>query len=521
MRRCGVTTMVAVTAVGAMLAACGDATREILTDDAADRCARLSTLSIPATAITDAVFVDAHDAVPEHCRVQGQVETPGDGNVDSNQVGFQVGLPTEWNGDFYFQGLGAFAGHLGSLDTGLSRGYASATTDTGHRGSAELQAKPEYDGSWALNNRPRQIDYAYRGTHVATVAAKAVAGAYYGNEPRYSIFSGCSNGGRQGLMEAQRYPNDYDGIIANSPAISVIDMLIAWIWQAQAQLATPDAWLSPRDLAALSEATIRVGDPADGLTDGIIADPRAVAADVHTLGLADALTPAQLATAQAIYAGPGSEHSDLAIAGHPIGHEEGWASFMTGSAPPVVGHDGIPRFPSGQGAPPAYTFVNEFLRYFFFSDPTYDVRRFDLVHDRHVLEGLRAELDATDPDFTAYARGGGKLLITHGWANPALNAAAAVQYYDEVAEATRVHPIDGYLRLFMVPGMFHCGGGPGPHTFDALSTMESWLHQGLAPDWMTASGESGERLLCPYPDVAVHDGTNSVSVASSFTCSPT
>lgn len=238
MRRRGVTTMVAVTAVGAMLAACGDATREVLTDDAVDRCARLSTLSVPATAITDAVLVDAHDAVPEHCRVEGQVETLGAGNVDSNRVAFQVGLPTEWNGDFHFQGLGGFAGHLGSLDTGLSRGYASATTDTGHRGSAELQAKPEYDGSWALNNRPRQIDYAYRGTHVATVAAKAVAGAYYGNEPRYSIFSGCSNGGRHGLMEAQRYPDDYDGIIANSPAISVIDVLITWIWQVQAQLAT-------------------------------------------------------------------------------------------------------------------------------------------------------------------------------------------------------------------------------------------------------------------------------------------
>lgn len=310
---------------------------------ARDRCEAISDAQVAQTTITETRLVEATDQVGEHCLVDGFVTTPGNEVVESNQVGFRVGLPAEWNHDFYFQGVGGLAGTIGDLTAGLERGYASASTDTGHQA-------PSLDGRWALNNRPAQIDYAHRGVHVATVAAKEITEVYYGQSQRYAVFNGCSNGGRQAMMEAQRYPGDYDGVIAQAPALAVADTVTSWTWQTLAQLSEPGAWLSPQDLAKLSDATLSQNDQRDGLADELISEPRRASFQPHKLA-AGTLTPGQLDTVRAIYAGPTGPDGEQLVPGQPIGHEEGWASWITGSAAPVPGPDGSAGIPAGWCAP--------------------------------------------------------------------------------------------------------------------------------------------------------------------------
>lgn len=483
----------------------------------AGRCAAVAHAELVDTTITGTKIVSATTSTPEYCEVDGYVTTPGDGVIASNEVNFRVGLPTTtWNSDFFFQGVGGLAGVIGPLDVGLRRGYASASasTDTGHQGSTKL-GNPVMDGSWALNNRPKVIDYGYRGVHVATVAAKAVVEEYYGRPLRRSIFNGCSNGGRQGLMEAQRYPADYDGIVSQSPAFNAIDTITAWIWQMQAQLAEPGGWVSPAELPALSAASLRNNDGKDGLVDGLVSDPARAQFEPGPLVADKALTPEQVRAARAIYSGRGRP-----VAGHPLGHEDGWLSYITGTVPPVAGPDGRLVFPFSPSAPAAYTFSNEFLRYFFFNDPTYDLTDFTFARDAAVLETLRSTLDATDPDLGAFHARGGKLLVAHGWADPALGASAPIDYHTSVVDRMGAKTTSEFFRLFMAPGMFHCGDGPGPNSFDALTSIERWVYDGVAPAAMVATNPASgrSRPLCPYPAVAVYNGSGSVDAADNFTC---
>jgi feruloyl esterase len=482
-----------------------------------DRCAAVAEARLADTTIVQTKVVQATATVPEYCQVDGYVTTPGDGAISHNEVNFRVGLPTTtWNSDFYFQGVGGLAGVIGALDTGLQRGYASASTDTGHQGSSEL-GNPVMDGSWALNNRPKIVDFGYRGVHVATVAAKAVVSEYYGRAPRRSIFNGCSNGGRQGLMEAQRYPDDYDGVISVAPAFKAIDTIKSWIWQAQAQLAEPGAWLSPAELGALARASLQANDARDGLVDGLVSDPARAHFEPGRLVATDALTPAQVRAALAIYSGHGQ-----AVEGHPEGHEDGWLAYVTGAVAPVVGPDGDLAFPFSPAAPAGYTFANEFLRYFFFNDPTYNLTSFDFVRDADKLETLRSTLDATDPDLGAFRARGGKMIMAHGWADPALNAWGPIDYHARVADRMGADATSEFFRLFMAPGMFHCAGGPGPYSFDALTAMEGWLDTGVAPASMVAANPATGRTrpLCPYPTTAVYGGSGSIDVAANFACEP-
>ncbi|MFI6532031.1 tannase/feruloyl esterase family alpha/beta hydrolase [Nonomuraea sp. NPDC050547] len=494
--------------LAAALVAVGDPVRAD-----AGRCAALMNATVTDTTITRATTVTATTSVPEHCLVDAYVTTPGDATVPSNRVNFRLGLPAAWNSDFYFQGVGGLAGHIVPFDEGLRRGYASAATDTGHQGASPL-GHPELDGRWALGNRPKQIDYAYRGVHVSTVAAKAITAIHYGRDTRKAIFNGCSNGGRQGLMEVQRYPADYDGVIAEGPAFAAGDTFLRWISQAQAQLATSGSWLSPSTLPILSAESLKRGDARDGLTDGLVADPRKAAVNPGRLIGPGKLTRAQAAAARTIYRGPGP------LRGHPAGHEELWRSYITGSAPPQMGPDGKLVFPFSLAAPLSYTFANEFLRYFLFSDPSYDLTRFDLAKDRPAVERIRALLDATDPDLTAYRARGGKLLMVHGWSDPALSGTAPVAYHRKVVAEMGAARTAGFFRLFMAPGMGHCAGGPGPNTFDALTAMEQWINRGTAPASILAthpaSGRS--RPLCPYPAVALYKGSGSIEDAANFTC---
>ncbi|MGP4024328.1 tannase/feruloyl esterase family alpha/beta hydrolase [Actinomadura sp. 3N407] len=516
--------MTSLIASSAMIGA--SATPATATPDTDHRCTALSDAHISATTITRTVLVPATGSIPEHCLVDGYVTTPGDASVPNNRVNVQVGLPTDWNHDLHFQGVGGFAGVIGPLDTGLRRGYASASTDTGHRGSDRL-GTPTLDGSWALGNRPAQTDYAYRGTHVATVAAQAVTTAYYRRAPRYSVFNGCSNGGRQGLVEAQRFPGDYDAVIADAPAIDVVGMLATWIRQMKAQLAANgDAWLPPGRLPALAAASLKRNDGKDGLVDGLIGDPRNARFDPGVLRSdrdpGDRLTNRQVETVRAIYRGLRSEPGRHLIPGQPIGHEDGWTRFITGTIPPETLPNGGTAFPSDPAAPFAYNAALEFLRYIVFSDPNYALQEFDMKTDLPALDkAIRRDYNADDPDLTAFAAHGGKLLITHGWADPALNPRTLIRYYGNVIDKTKPGTVSDFLRLFMVPGMFHCGGGPGTTAFDALPAMEKWLRRGIAPAQILATNPATGRTrpLCPYPQVARHQG-GSIEKAENFRCEP-
>src|SRR5262252_5683482 len=211
------------------------------------------------TTITSAAVVPAEKTTPEYCRVDGHVATPG------NTVNFRLGLPASWNGKFYFAGVGGFAGAIGTLTPGLDKGYASASTDTGHEGVVT-------DASWALNNPAKRIDFAYRGTHVTAVAAKALSEAYYGTAPRRAYFDGCSNGGRQALLEAQRYPDDFDGIIAGDPSFGTLGQVRrALVYQKL--LSSPDHFLSAAKVSLLAKSVLAACDKQDGLSDGLISDP--------------------------------------------------------------------------------------------------------------------------------------------------------------------------------------------------------------------------------------------------------
>lgn len=471
------------------------------------------------TTIASAVLTPAKEQTPEHCLVTGTVATPG------NSVRFQVGWPSRWNGKFLFQGVGGFAGSLGSLREGLQRGYATATTDTGHQGESGT------DGRWALNDRPKELDYGHRGTHAATVATKELTRAFFGDAPRYAYFNGCSNGGRQALMEAQRYPEDFNGIVAGDPSLGALGYVRRALTY-QTILASPDRVLSPEKLEVLSKASLAACDKSDGLADGLVTDPRLCRFDPATIECKngdgpDCLTRGQVESVKAIY-GEWKTSEGRKIHGFPVGHEAGqtgWPLWITGRSAPVAGANGKLAF-DAKSAPTGYRFADGFFRYMAFEkdDPSYDWMHFDLARDLPKIKTIAEILSPTNPDLTPFKKHGGKLLMYHGWADPAISAYGTIDYYREVVAAVGgKQQADDFVRLFLAPGMHHCRGGPGPNDFDSLSALEQWVEQGTAPKQLIASHATGGKVdrtrpLCPEPQVARYTGKGSIDDAASFRC---
>jgi feruloyl esterase len=472
----------------------------------------------PGTTITATAVVAAEGATPEYCRVDGHVATPG------NTVNFRLGLPAGWNGRFFFEGVGGFGGTIGSLNAGLEKGYASASTDTGHQGSV-------IDASWALNNPAKRIDYAYRGTHVTAAAAKSLSQAYYGMAPRHAYFDGCSNGGRQALMEAQRYPEDFDGIIAGDPSFGTLGQLRRTLVY-QTLLSSPEHFLSSAKVALLANAVMNSCDAEDGLADGLITDPRTCTFKPESLKCTgpdgpDCLTSAELETVNAI-------HGDLkgpfgrTLVRFPLGHEDGttgWQAWVTGASTPERRADSTValagRMPAG------YSFQDGYLRYLAFdgADGTFDWRTFNVERDGSKLQPFMDEFSPTNPDLSKLRGRGGKLILYHGWADPALSALGTIAYYEDVVKkAGGRSQSDRFVELFMVPGMHHCQGtGPGPNTFDMLTALDEWVERGARPSRVVASHASNKvvdrtRPICPYPQVAKYLGRGSVDQAENFQC---
>ncbi len=484
----------------------------------AAHCAAVKNVSVPATTLTSAALVAATTAVPEHCLVQGFVDT---------EIAFNLGLPSNWNGKFYHQGGGGFVGSIPSIAAGLARGYASIATNTGHTGAGVAAL----DGSWALNRPDRQVNFGHRGIHVVTVAGKQITEAAYSRTPNYSYFQGCSNGGRQALQEAQRYPHDFDGIIAGAPALDWTGLMIGFNWNSKALRAAP---IPPAKLTLIANAAVQRCDAADGLVDGLIDNPLKCDFDPASLQCSGAdapncLTAAQVGAVKKVYAGPSNSHGRQLHPGFPPGAEggatagagavSGWQTWISGPGSPAAPINGNPL---------QFTFSDHYLRYFVFSDPAYDpIAAFDFDRDPRALRETGRFINAQDTDLSAFREGGGKLILWHGWADHALMAERTIEYYNDVVDRVGSRKrADRFTRLYLAPGMHHCAGGPGPNVFDMLTPLERWVEQGVAPtsvistkykDNAAANGVERTRPLCEYPKVARHLG-GSINDAANFEC---
>jgi feruloyl esterase len=471
----------------------------------------------PGTTITEAALVAAKGERPRHCVVNGRAVS------SANAVNFRVALPERWNGKFLFLGVGGLGGTIADLEPGLVRGYATASTDTGHLAS---------ETDWA-SNREKEIDYGYRGTHVAAVATKAMTQAFYAEAPRHAYFDGCSNGGRQALMEVQRYPGDFDGVIGGDPATGT-PMQIGRAVVYQKMLASADSYLTPDAVELLSTATLAACDRTDGLEDGLIADPRLCRFDPSALACASGaaaatcLTSAQLAVVNQVYQGVRSRTGEVIAHPFPPGHEggvTGWRQWITGTEAPVQQSGGALAY-VGKTLPAGYSLMDFNFRFLSLEtdDPAYDWRKFDADRDLPRMQTMTQILTPGDPDLRPFMKEGGKLLLYHGWSDPAISALGTLAYHEAVVKTVGGPVVaDRFLRTYFVPGMHHCRGGPGPDQFDMLTAMENWVERGLTPELIVASrvvdGKTvRSRPLCAHPGVARYRGTGNIDDAANFVC---
>jgi feruloyl esterase len=467
-------------------------------------CVDLADLELPDLIAIGARTMPAEGDVPGHCRVDGTIEP---------SIVCQVNLPAAWNGRYYMVGNGGPAGQhpdtqAAARAQALAHGFAVGATDTGHDGREE----PGY--TFGVD-RQKAIDYAYRAVHVTAVAAKTIAEAYYAQPVRYAYWNSCSNGGRQGMLAAQRYPDDFDGIIANAPWVDQTGFAIGAIWNQQA---VADAGLTAGKLGVLSTAVLDKCDAIDGLRDGLIDDPRQCDIDVAddvpvcTAGLDDdsCLTPAQASAVQRIYDGPRDSAGRQLMSGFMPGSESAWLGLVVPATPDAV--------------PADFNLAQGIIQYMVLQPPRpdWDYRDFDFDRDPQLLDRWSRLADAGDINLRDFRAGGGKLIMTYGWSDQVLQPMMGVDYYEQTVTANGPDGED-FMRLFMLPGMTHCAGGPGPDQHDPVTAIVDWVETGKAPDRMIASKiENGEvtrsRPLCPYPQVARYDGAGDMDDAASFSC---
>ncbi len=439
-----------------------------------------------------------------------------------NEVNFRLGLPERWNGKYYFVGVGGLGGSIGSLNKGLERGYAAASTDTGHLTD---------DQTW-MANRAKEIDYGHRGTHVTAVAGKELTGAFYRQTVQHAYFDGCSNGGRQALMEVQRYPTDFDGIIAGDPATGT-PMQVGRALVYQKMLSAPENYLTAAKLELLSKATLAACDKTDGLEDGLVTDPRLCTFKPETLKCAgadgpDCLTAGQLAVVKQIYEGAKLPSGEVYSYGFPVGHEgstSGWRAWISGPEEPTKQEDGTLAY-TGRRLPSGYGLADSNMRYLALEtdDPAFNWRVFRFPDDLARMKTMSEILSPLNPDLRPYKARGGKLLMYHGWSDPAISAYGTVAYYEKVSKIVGgQQDVDAFAKLYLVPGMHHCSGGPGPNQFDMLTVLENWVEKGTSPGPVTATHSTDGRVdrsrpLCPHPQVAQYVGSGSVDDAANFRC---
>ena len=490
----------------------------LLAANIAASCESLQSLSLPDTTIVSASLVPAGPFTPPNANATAKpLQIPVDAcrvvGVVKPAVNFEVWMPAPsaeasgakasgWNGKFQGVGGGGFAGVIsyGAMITALNRGYATASTDPGHNPPG---------GSWAMGRPELIVDFAYRAIHEMTVKSKLIVEAFYGNAPSRSYFVGCSTGGRQGLMEAQRFPADYDGIVAGAPANYWTHLMAGTLSPAAVAIKDEATRLSIPKLQALNRGALAACDAADGVTDGLINNPPACKFDPGTLLCQGAetdacLTAPQVSAARQIYADATNPRTrEKIFPGMPPGGEVTW-SALVGKQP--------------------FPIPVDFYRYFVFSNADWDWRTFDFDKDVALADEKFAKiLNAVDPDLGAFKKRGGKLIMYHGWNDQLIQPQNSIDYFTSVQKKMGTGDTDDFARLFMAPGMTHCAGGAGPSSFDAVTALEQWVEKGVKPAQLVASHMSGgvvdrTRPLCPYPQVASYVGTGSIDEAANFVC---
>ncbi|MGH8446406.1 MAG: tannase/feruloyl esterase family alpha/beta hydrolase [Solimonas sp.] len=502
---------------------------------AADACAALQKFKLKDGAIDKVTAVAPPDTMDigfkglpplpvtaAYCRVEATLKpTP------ASHVRIEVWLPPadSWNGKFLGAGNGGYAGSFTSpylyMRGAVAQGYAVAGTDTGH--AANAMGEPP-SAAWALNQPELIKDYGYRANHVTAAAGKALVQAYYTKAPKRSYFQGCSDGGREALMEAQRFPEDYDGIIAGAPAYPWVRLVTGFAWNVLAVQRAPDAGLPPAKLSVLQDAVTRQCDKLDGVEDRQIEDPRQCKFDPASVLCPngtdgeECLTAAQVETARRIYNGPKNPRTGAQIyTGFPPGGEAvQWTQWITSPS-------------ADQRA-----FATEFYRNMVFNKPDWELKQLDFDRDvEKANAGAGAWLNADNPDLSAFVKRGGKLISYHGWADAAIPPQSTIEYYEAVKAKLGTETTEGFMRLYMAPGMAHCLGGPGPSDFDALGALDEWVDQKKAPASLIAARYESDfagllglpkgdplrtRPLCPYPQVARYKGTGSIDRAENFSC---
>ncbi len=460
--------------------------------------------------VMDAEVVNAGTEA-EYCWVDAMIRP---------NIRFGVSLPADWNGRFVMRGGGGYAGQQpvkGRDDPLRDQGYVTASTDTGHDAARYPLA------TFAYNNRDGEVDYAYRAVHLTTVAVKELVVEHYGRPAEYDYWLGCSTGGRQGLMSAQRFPEDFDGIVAGAPVLDFTNTQIGGVWFSRALRENP---VGLEKIVRVGEAIYAACDRLDGLEDGLIDDPRRCAFDPRTdyprcgaEDSVDCLTEGESTALAKIYGGVVSRGEPY-FPGQPLGAELG---DPLGSPARTSGWGRWFVDPAG-GTPLLETLGVTFMRYMAFErdDPDWQLEQFDFDEDPYRMDAIRRILDATVPDLTRFRDAGGRMVTYHGWSDTALNPLMAVNYYEDVLAETP--EAADFYRLFMVPGMFHCAGGRGITRIDAFPDLVAWVETGAAPDRLVGErvDRNGEVLMtrpvCPYPEVARYVGSGDVDDATSFEC---
>ena len=454
--------------------------------------------------------------LPAFCRVQGVIQPSADSHIE-----FEIWLPSSgWNGRYEGLGNGGFAGSIdfGGLADAVTNGYAASATDTGHKGNP-------IEGRWAVGHPEKITDFGYRAIHETAEKAKAVMAAFYGNGPQHSYFSSCSNGGREALMEAQRFPADYDGILAGAPA-NYWTRLLASAMADVLTLSDTAAYIPAAKLPAIQAATLAACDARDGVKDGVIDEPSRCKFDPAQLLCKGAesdscLTAPQVAALQKLYT------AKQGFPGHLPGGEtdpNGWGTWITGPAP---------------GRSLMFAFGTGFFGNFVYQDAAWDYHTFQADRASQVADDKFARtLNATDPDLKLFRNRGGKLIIYHGWSDAAISALNSIDYFKSVQQKMGAAQTSEFVRLYLAPGMTHCGGGPGPDDFgqgtvapdkpqhSISNALQQWVEKGTVPDQLVATKHKPgnppsvvrTRPLCPYPQVARYRGSGSTDDAASFAC---
>lgn len=482
-------------------------------------CSELASLMLPDVRITEAVAIDSSQQASDpvkapHCKVTG---------VIGKEIRFALLLPDDWNKRFLMGGGGGYVGQVQNQALwSVDMGYATVGTDTGHEGNG-LRA------GWALDNLERQLNFGHLAVHRTAEVAKAIIRAYYGSAPEFSYFTGCSRGGGQALMEAQRYPEDFDGIISGAPALHWTGFMAEMVQNIQLNFPDPKNLakpvVTPENLSLLESSILNACDSIDGVTDGVMEDPRDCAFALASIPSCPedppgpaCFTNAQRAAIERVYAPVTNQKGEI-YPGQPFGGENqpgGWQPWITGI------HEGVFEESKGQTPNLQWGFGTEFFKYFVYGDPAWDYTRYDFSTWEEDTRLVSTFMNATDPDLSAFKARGGKLILWHGWSDPALTALASVAYYEQV-EALDANVRD-YFRMFMMPGVLHCGGGPGPARVDWLAILVDWVENGKPSERVVASkfDEDGQvvrtRPLCAYPQRAFYIGKGDTNEQESFIC---